>query len=81
MKEREAYILMDRIGPPVHTSDFKYLLLQVLEKIKNSKEREAYILMDRIRPPVQQNYLVRPHNEPTLAEVVSELGIFGVIIG
>ncbi|KAG0724062.1 Glutathione synthetase [Chionoecetes opilio] len=53
----------------------------VLEKIRDSKEREAYILMDRIRPPIQQNYLVRAHQAATLVEVVSELGIFGTILG
>ncbi|KAK4298479.1 hypothetical protein Pmani_029177 [Petrolisthes manimaculis] len=54
---------------------------EVLERLKDSQEREAYILMDRIRPPVQQNYLVRPHLPVTLAEVVSELGIFGAVLG
>ncbi|KAK8752704.1 hypothetical protein OTU49_006997 [Cherax quadricarinatus] len=54
---------------------------KVLEKIKDSPEREAYILMDRIRPPVQQNYLVRSHEPVKLVEVVSELGIFGVVLG
>ncbi|XP_064108450.1 glutathione synthetase-like isoform X1 [Macrobrachium nipponense] len=53
----------------------------VLEKIKDSVEREAFILMDRIRPPIQQNYLIRPHMPVSLAEVVSELGIFGAVIG
>lgn len=54
---------------------------EVLEKIKDSGEREAYILMDRIRPPIQHNYLVRAHKPVTLSEVVSELGIFGVVVG
>lgn len=53
----------------------------VLEKIKDSPEREAYILMDRIRPPIQQNYLVRAHEPVKLIETVSELGIFGVVLG
>ncbi|KAK8394592.1 hypothetical protein O3P69_006622 [Scylla paramamosain] len=53
----------------------------VLEKIKDSQEREAYILMDRIRPPIQQNYLIRAHEPVKLVEVVSELGIFGTILG
>lgn len=57
------------------------VFFQVLERLKDSQEREAYILMDRIRPPVQQNYLVRPHKPVTLAEVVSELGIFGAVLG
>lgn len=53
----------------------------MLNKIRDSPEREAFILMDRIRPPVQRNYLVRANEDARLEEVVSELGLFGVIIG
>lgn len=55
--------------------------------MKNSKERTAWILMDRFYPPVQNNYIVRVHNEPFednqlhFSDVVSELGIYGIIIG
>lgn len=37
----------------------------------------------RINPPISQGYIVRPGgpNPPKLVDVVSELGIFGVIIG
>ena len=52
-----------------------------LENIKDSKERNAYILMDRIQPPVTTNYMVRPGQEPQLVDVISELGIFGYVIG
>lgn len=53
-----------------------------LEKIKNSEERNAYILMDRILPPKTMNYVVRPGQEKAeLKEVISELGIFGYVIG
>ncbi|ROT73785.1 glutathione synthetase [Penaeus vannamei] len=54
---------------------------QFLEKVKDTPAREAYILMDKIRPPMQHNYLVRGGTEVKLSEVVSELGIFGVLIG
>lgn len=51
-------------------------------KMKDSKERSAWILMDRITPPVQANYMVRPGQEvKEPIDLVSELGIFGVIIG
>lgn len=55
----------------------------VIMSMKNSNERSAWILMDRIEPPVQFNYIVRPGGPdvPELTNVVSELGIFGVIIG
>ena len=54
---------------------------QTLERIGKSSEREAYILMDRIRAPVQTNYLVRPQKEVVLSSVISELGIFGALLG
>lgn len=46
-------------------------------------ERSAWILMDLIKPPVSRGYIVRPGatSPPGLVDVVSELGIFGVIIG
>ena len=53
-----------------------------LENIRDSDEREAFILMDRIKPPVTKNYMVRPgREEPMLVDVISELGIFGYVIG
>lgn len=53
-----------------------------LLKIKDSDERSAWILMDRISPPLQRNYMVRPTlKEPLYTDCVSELGIFGVVIG
>ena len=57
-------------------------IVPFLEKIKDSSERDAYILMDRIFPPKTINYMVRPGwKEPKKTEVISELGIFGYIIG
>lgn len=47
-------------------------------------ERAAWILMDLIQPPVTKGYIIRPENEgtvPKVVDVVSELGIFGVILG
>ncbi|EEB12574.1 glutathione synthetase, putative [Pediculus humanus corporis] len=60
---------------------------EVKDKIlsmKNSEERMGWILMDRIFPPVQATYIIRPgtpvkHDETQ--DIVSELGIFGCIIG
>ena len=52
-----------------------------LEKIAESDERSAYILMDKIEPPVTTNYMVRPGAPPMLAKCISELGIFGYVIG
>eukprot|EP00092_Neocalanus_flemingeri_P030197 GFUD01032776.1.p1 GENE.GFUD01032776.1~~GFUD01032776.1.p1 ORF type:complete len:483 (+),score=157.98 GFUD01032776.1:127-1575(+) len=64
-------------GNNVYGEDIK----PFLEKIKDSEERNAYILMDRIQPPVTTNYMVRPGQEAKLVNVISELGIFGYVIG
>lgn len=58
-----------------------------LNSMKESQERTAWILMDRIYPPLQKNYLVRAVEESPLednidlADVITELGIYGVIVG
>lgn len=52
-----------------------------LQAMGRTKERESYILMDLIQPPVTKNYIVRPGGEVSMCNVVSELGIFGVILG
>lgn len=46
-------------------------------------ERSAYILMDRISPPISRSYMIRPGgpSPPQIVDMVSELGIFGAIIG
>lgn len=51
------------------------------------EERSAWILMDRIYPPTTKGYLVRatpsetPDEAPPVVDMVSELGIFGAVIG
>ncbi|KAI4466782.1 glutathione synthetase [Holotrichia oblita] len=52
-------------------------------KMKDSRERTAWILMERINPPISTGYIVRPGGPkiPELVDLVSELGIFGVVIG
>ncbi|CAG0912678.1 unnamed protein product [Notodromas monacha] len=54
-----------------------------LERMGHSKERSAYILMDRISPPTQLNYILKPGDSISSVpvEVVSELGIYGVVLG
>lgn len=51
-------------------------------KALSDDERSAYILMDRIVPPLSRGYILRPGeklpNKP--ADLISELGIFGVVI-
>ncbi|XP_018406229.1 PREDICTED: glutathione synthetase-like [Cyphomyrmex costatus] len=58
-----------------------------LSSMKESQERTAWILMDRIYPPLQKNYIIRAAEESPLEEdinlsdVITELGIYGVIVG
>jgi len=58
---------------------------RALERMRNSDERSAWILMERINPPKQKNYMVRPNlkdgKKAIYTDFVSELGIFGVVIG
>lgn len=56
-------------------------IAEVLKKM-TPEERKAWILMDRINPPISTGYIVRPGSSelPKPIEMVSELGIFGVII-
>ncbi|CRL02585.1 CLUMA_CG015836, isoform C [Clunio marinus] len=52
-------------------------------KAMDETERSAYILMERIFPPISKSYMIRPGgpNPPPIFDMVSELGIFGAIIG
>ncbi|XP_017797846.1 PREDICTED: glutathione synthetase-like [Habropoda laboriosa] len=53
-----------------------------LESVKDKQDRVAWILMDKIHPPIHRSYIIRPDDNMNaeLQELVSELGIFGVII-
>ena len=64
-------------GNNVYGEDIK----EFLEKLGDSDERNAYILMERIAPPSTKNYMVRPGQPPKLVDCISELGIFGYVIG
>ncbi|XP_066592782.1 glutathione synthetase-like [Prorops nasuta] len=83
IKEHNNYVLKPQReggGNNLYNKDIKNKLLE----IRKSKERTAWILMDRISPGTQNNYLITPNiTSQTLksSEVVSELGIYGVIIG
>lgn len=54
------------------------------QKLKSlsEKERCAWVVMDRIVPPITKGYIIRPNDSIPIetSELVSELGIFGVII-
>ncbi|CAB3229458.1 unnamed protein product [Arctia plantaginis] len=56
---------------------------EALLRMRHSRERAAYILMERILPPLVPGYVIRPGGPlpPPVVDIVSELGIYGVIIG
>lgn len=59
--------------------------IDIPEKLKamTEEERSSYIIMDRIFPPISKSYMLRPggKNPPEIVSLVSELGIFGAVIG
>ncbi|XP_065363334.1 glutathione synthetase-like isoform X2 [Calliphora vicina] len=81
LKEPERFVLKPQReggGNNVYGLDIP----DVLRKMSRV-ERSAWILMDLIHPPVSKGYMIRPGGTmpPPIVEVVSELGIFGVVIG
>lgn len=81
IKEPEKYVLKPQReggGNNIYGLDVK----SKLEMIKNSQERTAYILMELIKTPFQKNYIIAPENKrPQLQNCLSELGIYGYILG
>lgn len=56
-------------------------IVKTLEGTADIKERSKFILMDKIQPPVSKNYIVRAElPQPVLADVISELGFYGILI-
>lgn len=53
----------------------------LLTDLKDDKLRAGYVLMEKIYPWVQKNYLIKTGESIDLREVVSEIGIYGTIIG
>ncbi|KYN31985.1 Glutathione synthetase [Trachymyrmex septentrionalis] len=70
-------------GNNIYNENIKTLL----SSMKESQERTAWILMDRLCPPLQKNYFVRAAEESSSeddidpSDVITELGIYGVIVG
>lgn len=81
MKSPEKFVLKPQReggGHNIYGNDIPNTLKKLTED-----ERSAYILMDRIVPPMSKGFIVRPHEKIGIepSDLVSELGIFGVIIG
>lgn len=81
LENPEAYVMKPQReggGNNVYGSDIPPVLKKMSEV-----ERSAFILMERISPPISRSYMIRPGgaNPPPIVDMVSELGIFGAIIG
>lgn len=82
LKDPERYVLKPQReggGNNIYGEAIRESLLAM----KDNKERMAWILMERIHPPITKNYIVRPGGPefPDIVDVVSELGIYGVVLG
>ncbi|XP_057663385.1 glutathione synthetase-like isoform X1 [Diorhabda carinulata] len=65
-------------GNNYYDNDVKEMML----KMKDCKDRSGYILMERIFPPLSMGYMISAGgpNPPPLIDIVSELGIYGILI-
>lgn len=87
MVEPKKYVLKPQReggGNNVYGEDIRVCL----ESMKTAEERKGWILMDRLYPSIQKNYIIRalPNSsaenyDAYLSNVVSELGVYGVVIG
>ncbi|KAJ8710621.1 hypothetical protein PYW08_009136 [Mythimna loreyi] len=82
LRDAERFVLKPQReggGNNVYGADIR----EALQRMRHSRERAAYILMERIVPPLVPGYVIRPGAPvpPPVVDLVSELGIFGVIIG
>uniref|UniRef100_A0A183BS86 Glutathione synthetase n=1 Tax=Globodera pallida TaxID=36090 RepID=A0A183BS86_GLOPA len=71
------------LKPQLEGGGGNYFGEEIVTKLRafTSHERAAHILMEKIRPLVVKNYLVRPFQPSQLVNVVSELGIYGCLVG
>lgn len=81
LKSPEGYVMKPQReggGNNIYGSDIPPVLTKMTET-----ERSAYIIMERISPPISRSYMIRPGGvfPPEIVDMVSELGIFGAIIG
>jgi glutathione synthetase len=81
LKNPEAFVMKPQReggGNNIYGADIPEKLMAM-----SDDERSAYIVMDRIFPPISKSYMVRPGAQslPEVVDMVSELGIFGAIIG
>lgn len=81
LKEPEKFVLKPQREGGMNNI-YGQEIAEVLQRM-TPFERQAWILMDKINPPVTKGYIIRPGGLPIppIIDLVSELGIFGVVIG
>ncbi|XP_068696198.1 glutathione synthetase-like [Montipora foliosa] len=80
MEEPDRFVLKPQLEGGGHNV-FGEDIVKTLTGTADVKERSKFILMDKIQPPVAKNYIVRAElPQPVLADVVSEIGFFGILI-
>lgn len=80
MAEPDRFVLKPQLEGGGHNI-FGEDIVKTLTGTADVKERSKFILMDKIQPPVAKNYIVRAElSQPVLADVVSEIGFFGILI-
>ena len=52
-----------------------------LAEIRQSQERDEYILMEKITGEPVNNYIIRCGKQPAYCSMVTELGVFGALVG
>lgn len=56
-------------------------IVRKLDEVMGKLEANAYILMERLEPPVMENCIVGiEYPSPLRRQMVSELGIYGVLL-
>ncbi|CAD5216616.1 unnamed protein product [Bursaphelenchus xylophilus] len=75
----ERYVLK----PQLEGGGGNYYGDEIREKLNqySDDERSAHILMQRIQPLIVKNYHLRAFEDVQLADTVSELGIYGCLVG
>ncbi|KAI1728458.1 eukaryotic glutathione synthase, ATP binding domain-containing protein [Ditylenchus destructor] len=71
------------LKPQLEGGAGNYYDREISEKLKefSPQQRAAHILMQKITPLTVKNYLIRPFHDAQLANVVSELGVYGCLVG
>ena len=80
LQNPEMYVLKPNRGGGGN-NHFGQELITKVKEVYGTPEAQNYILLEMIRSPPQENYLVRPGRDTEAVMTVSEIGVFGAILG